>query len=35
VAVDPPSGSGLGRTVVINVTVSQGTNTSIGTVVLP
>jgi hypothetical protein len=35
VAVDPPSGSGLGRTVVINVTVSQGTNTSIGTVGLP
>lgn len=35
VAVDPPSGSGLARTVVINVTVNQGANTSVGTVVLP
>lgn len=35
VAVDPPAGAGLGRTLVPNLQVSAGTTTSIGTVVLP
>ena len=35
VAVDPPGGSGLGRMLVPNVTVSAGVVTSISTVVLP
>jgi Domain of unknown function (DUF4382) len=35
VAVDPPSGSGLGRKLVPGVTVAAKAETSIGTVVLP
>jgi uncharacterized protein DUF4382 len=35
VAVDPPSGSGLGRVLVPNVTVVAGGTTAMGTVVLP
>jgi hypothetical protein len=35
VAVDPPSGAGLGRTLVPNLTVQAGQATSAGTIVLP
>jgi hypothetical protein len=35
VAVDPPTGSGLSRNIVINISVTAGANTSVGTVVLP
>ena len=35
VAVDPPSGAGLGRTVVPNLTVEAAQGTSAGTIVLP
>jgi len=35
VAVDPPAGSGLGRTLVPNLTVTAGEERAIGTVVLP
>jgi hypothetical protein len=35
VAVDPPSGSSLGRILIPNVDVKAGTVTSLGTVVLP
>lgn len=35
IAVDPPTGSGLGRTLVRNLTVTPGADTPAGTVVLP
>lgn len=35
VAVDPPAGSGLGRTLVPNLSVTPRVETAIGTVVLP
>jgi hypothetical protein len=35
VAVDPPSGAGTGRMLVPNVTVAAGSDTPLGTVVLP
>ena len=35
VAVDPPSNSGLGRALVANVVVTTGSDTGVGTVVLP
>jgi uncharacterized protein DUF4382 len=35
VAIDPPAGSGLGRLLVPNVTVTAGAITSLGTLVLP
>jgi hypothetical protein len=35
VAIDPPAGSGLGRSVVPNVTVIAGSTTSLGTLALP
>jgi hypothetical protein len=35
VAVDPPRGSGLGRAVVPNLSVTAGAETAAGTVVLP
>ena len=35
VAVDPPAASGLGRSLVPNLTVTAGTTTSIGTLALP
>jgi len=35
VAVDPPTGSGLGRNLVPDITVDPGAETSVGTVVLP
>jgi hypothetical protein len=35
VAVDPPAGSGLGRVVVPNLTVTPGTEVPLGTLVLP
>ena len=35
VAVDPPAGSGLGRSIVPNVTVTARTTTSVGTLALP
>ncbi len=35
VAADPPTGSGLGRTLVTNVSVTAGAETSVGTVILP
>jgi hypothetical protein len=35
VAVDPPSGAGTGRMLVPNVSVTAGTATALGTVVLP
>jgi hypothetical protein len=35
VAVDPPAGSGLGRMVVPNLTVTPGTELPLGTLVLP
>jgi hypothetical protein len=35
VAVDPPAGSGLGRTLVPNLQVTAGATTPVGTVVLP
>jgi hypothetical protein len=35
VAVDPPSGAGLGRSLSLNVTVNAGTTTTLPTVVLP
>jgi hypothetical protein len=35
VAVDPPGGTGLGRTLVPNLTVTAGQVTSAGTIVLP
>ena len=35
VAVDPPAGSGLGRTLVPGLAVTAGVETPVGTVVLP
>jgi hypothetical protein len=35
VAVDPPVGSGLGRAIVPNLTVTAGATTSVGTLALP
>ena len=35
VAVDPPAGSGLGRAVVKNITVTAGATTPLGTLALP
>jgi hypothetical protein len=35
VAVDPPSGAGLGRTLVPNLSVAAAQVTSAGTIVLP
>ena len=35
VAVDPPAGSGLGRVVVPNLTVTPATEVPVGTLVLP
>ena len=35
VAIDPPPGSGLGRTLVPSLTVAPGTELSVGTVALP
>jgi hypothetical protein len=35
VAVDPPSGSGLGRQLIMNVTATAGQETKIGVVILP
>ena len=35
VAADPPVGSGLGRKLVPNLSVTAGTETPTGTVVLP
>jgi hypothetical protein len=33
--VDPPAGSGFGRALVQNLTVTAGTERTVGTVVLP
>ena len=35
VAVDPPAGSGLGRALVPNLTVTAGAERTVGTLVLP
>jgi hypothetical protein len=35
VAADPPSGSGLGRQIVSNVSALAGQETAVGTVILP
>ena len=35
VAIDPPAGSGFGRRLVPNVTVTAGGTTSLGTLTLP
>ena len=35
VAADPPTGSGLGRQIVINVSAKAGVETSVGVVILP
>ena len=35
VAADPPSNSGLGRQIVINVTATAGTDSGVGVVILP
>lgn len=35
VAIDPPAGAGLGRTLVMNLAVTAGTETPAGTLILP
>jgi hypothetical protein len=35
IAIDPPAGSGLGRSIVPNISVTAGATTSVGTLALP